>query len=108
MSEATSTAGTIGTWVAGFVVLVVSSFSSAYIHRRLTSGKTEAAEKELLGDIKLEIKELHGTMKSMLEVLQRLENPALEVNNESGDVLAPQGVPRASAQVIGANIPGPA
>lgn len=107
MSEANSIASTVGTWVGGFVVLLVSSLLSAYITRSVTSSKNEdSAEAKLLRSIKNGIESLHGTEKAQLDVLLRLEKIALEVKNESGDVLALQRGPRASAQVIGANNPG--
>ena len=105
MSEANSKAGTVGTWVGGLVVLLVSAFV-AYIARRRTSVKTKVTEKDLLYSIKRDIGSLHDTERTILEVLLRLEKIALEVKNESGDVLVLQRVPRASAQVIGGNNPG--
>ena len=88
MSEANKIIGTVGTWVAGFLVLLASSLLSAYISRSVTSSENEVSEKRLLWDIKTEIKSLHVTEKTVLEVLLRLEKMALEVENESGDVLA--------------------
>ena len=106
MSEANSIAGTVGTWVGGFVVLLVSSLISAYIARSVTLSKTEKLDRALLVCIRKELGSLNGTEQAQLEVLLRLEKIALEVKNESGDVLVLQRVPRASAQVIGGNNPG--
>ena len=91
MSEANSIAGTVGTGVAGFVVLLVSSLITFYIARSVNSSKTEVSEEEsLLQSIKEGIENLHDTEKAQLDVLLSLEKIALEVKNESGDVLALQ------------------
>lgn len=80
MSEANSIASTVGTWVGGFVVLLVSSLLSAYITRSSTSSKTEVSEEGLLlRNIKDGIESLYGTEKAQLDVLLRLEKIALEV-----------------------------
>lgn len=106
MSEVNSILGTVGTWVGGFLVLLVSSLLSAYISRSVTRRENELTEKQLLYWIKRDTGVLCDTEKSILDVLLRLEKMALEVENESGDVPALQRVPRASAQVIDANNPG--
>lgn len=106
MSEANSIVGTVGTWVGGFLVLLVSSLLGAYITRSATSSENEVTEKYLLYCIKRDTGQLVDTEKAMLEILLRFRENRLEVKNESGDVLVLQGVPRASAQVIGANNPG--
>lgn len=106
MSEANSIAGSVGAWVGGLVVLLITYFVAYKMRHITTSGDQE--RNFLLRRNNDEMVELRAINQATLEVLQRIEKIALEVKNESGDMLVLQRVPRSSTQVIGANIPSQA
>ena len=100
MSEANSIAGTVGTWVSPFLLLLLTTMV-AYMTRHITpSDDTE--RKRLLRQTARDVGHLRRDYHETLQVLLRIEKMAIEVKNESGDVLVLQRVPRSSAQVSGA------
>lgn len=103
MSEATSIAGSVGAWVSGLVVLLITYFVAYKMRHITTSG--DHRRNFLLGEVRHEMTRLRILNEATLEVLQRIEKIAVEVKNESGDMLVLQRVPRSSTRVIGANNP---
>ena len=88
MSEANSIAGTVGTWVSPFLLLLLTNMV-AYMTRHITpSDDTE--RKRLLRQTARDVGHLRRDYHETLQVLLRIEKIAIEVKNESGDVLVLQ------------------
>lgn len=106
MSKAVSIASSMGAWVSGIVVLLITYFVAYKVRHITTSGDNE--RNLLLRRNNVKMAKLRADNEATLEVLLRIEKIALEVKNESGDKLVLQRVARSSTQVIGANIPSQA
>ena len=102
MSEANSIAGTVGTWIGGLIVLFVL-YLVAYKLRHITTSSDENTH-TLLGVQNRDLAETRASNEAILRALLKIEEIALEVRNEPGDVLVVQGVPYSSAQMDRADI----
>ncbi len=75
MPEATTMAGTVGMYVSGFLMLLVSSLPSAHMSRSLTSSK-KAKATDVLWQIRKTLERLQATEQAQLDILLRLEKLA--------------------------------
>ena len=94
MPEAHNIASAVGSWVSGLVVWVVTVFTAAKVRHTPTSSDKD--RNDLLKKLKEELADIRIAAQSSLTVLRRLEQIAIEVKNESGDVVVIQRRPRAS------------
>lgn len=91
MSEVLSIVGTVGAWVGGLVVLLLTHFI-AYKMRHITTSDDRDRNSLLRGSIE-ELRRIRVATEDSLEVLQRVEQIAIEVKNESGTVFGIQRGP---------------
>ena len=91
MSEATSIVGTVGAWVGGFVVLLVSTLI-AYRVGHITTPSDRVRDKILRGHTN-ELKLIRQATEAGAAALLRVEQIAIEVKNESGNVFVIQRGP---------------
>ena len=98
MSEATSIVGTVGAWVGGLVVLLLTHFI-AYKMKHITTSSDRDRNLLLRGSIE-ELRRIRAATdanrvatEANLQVLQRVEKIAIEVKNESGTVFVIQRGP---------------
>lgn len=91
MSEVTSIVGTVGAWVGGFVVLLITHLI-AYKMRHITTS-ADRDRNSLLGESIKELRRIRVATEDSLKVLQRVEQIAIEVKNESGTVFVIQRGP---------------
>ena len=77
MSEANSIAGSVGAWVGGLLVLLITYFVAYKMRHINTSGDQD--RNLLLRSINDEMEKFRSINQATLEVLQRIEKIALEV-----------------------------
>ena len=94
MPEAHSIASSVGSWVSGLVVWLITYFAAARVRHTPTSSDQD--RNVLLKELKKELAGIRIAAETSLTVLRRLEQIAIEVKNESGDVVVIQRRPRAS------------
>lgn len=101
MSEANTHAGTIGTWVAGFIILFTQSFLS-YIAfrwgRSHPAPNPNAETNRLLNDLIAEVQQGNRVAEASQVTLGNIERIAVEVRNDAGGMLVIQRMPRSSTQ----------
>ena len=91
MSEATSIVGTVGAWVGGFVVLHLSTLI-AYRVGHITTPSDRVRDK-ILREHTNELKLIRQATEAGAAALLRVEQIAIEVKNESGNVFVIQRGP---------------
>lgn len=101
MTEANSYAGTIGTWVVGFIVLFSQSFLS-YIAFRWGWSRwapdPNVETTQLLKDLITEVRRGNEVAQASRVTLGNIERIAVEMRNDAGGMLVIQRMPRSSTQ----------
>lgn len=101
MSEANSYAGTVGTWVVGFLVLFTQTILAYIVLRRERShGATNpnVETNKLLKLLLAEVRRGNVVAEASRVTLGNIERIAVEVRNDAGGMLVIQRMPRSSTQ----------
>ena len=101
MSEANSYVGTVGTWVAGIIVLFTQSFLAYMAYRKGWSPlipDPNANNDQLLNELLVEVWLLRHAAEANRDTLRSIERIAVEVQNDAGGMLAIQRLPHSSGQ----------
>ena len=87
MSEVNSIVGTVGTWVASFVVLLITYFV-AYKLRYITT-PSDQVRNELMKGLKEMLASIRTADQATLHAIQGVEQIAIQIKNKSGTVSVP-------------------